>query len=86
MDILRDKEGLSNIRLIVLVFMVLTGIAAALLYFPPIPTKTEPEKTSGDMTFTDGAGNPLSGSIELRGDGVSSGLKPNVNYISWTAR
>ncbi|MBU4491175.1 MAG: hypothetical protein KKD69_01785, partial [Euryarchaeota archaeon] len=83
MDILQDREGRSNIRLIVLVFMVLSGIAAALLYFPPILTKTEPEKSSGDLTFTDGAGNPLTGALTLSGEGVSSGSKPNVNLISW---
>lgn len=84
MDVLRNKEGRSNIRLIIFVFVVLSGIVAALLYFPPIPTRTEPEKTSGDITFLDGAGNPISGAIELIGAGVSSGLKPNVNFISWT--
>ena len=41
-------------------------------------------RTSGDLTFTDSAGNPLNGIIELSGTGVSSGLKPNVNSISWT--
>ncbi len=85
MDVLRDKDGLSNIRLIILVFVVLSGIAAALLYFPPISTRTAPLKTSGEITFIDGAGNPLGGAISLSGDGVSSGPpKPNVNLISWT--
>jgi PGF-pre-PGF domain-containing protein len=84
MDVLRDKAGLSNIRLIILVFVVLSGIAAALLYFPPILTHTEAQKTSGEITFTDSAGNPLTGAISLSGDGVSSGPpKPDVNLISW---
>ncbi|MFZ3060894.1 MAG: carboxypeptidase regulatory-like domain-containing protein, partial [Candidatus Methanoperedens sp.] len=85
MDVLRDKAGLSNIRLIILVFVVLSGIAAALLYFPPISTRTAPLKTSGEIKFMDSAGNPLSGAISLSGEGVSSGPpKPNVNLISWT--
>ncbi len=85
MDVLRDKEGLSNVRLIILVFVVLSGIAAALLYFPPIPTRTEALKTSGEITFADSAGNPLSGAMTLSGEGISSGPpKPNVNLISWT--
>lgn len=84
MDVLRDKAGLSNIRLIIFVFVVLSGIAAALLYFPPILTHTEAQKTSGEITFTDSAGNPLTGAISLSGDGVSSGSpKPDVNLISW---
>ncbi|MDP2844727.1 MAG: hypothetical protein Q8N79_01450, partial [Candidatus Methanoperedens sp.] len=84
MDVLRDKEGRYNIRHIILVFVVLSGIAAALILYPPIPTKTDPDKTSGDITFTDSGGNPLTGGIELSGAEVSSGLKPNVNFISWT--
>ncbi|MCX9026032.1 MAG: hypothetical protein OIN85_08070, partial [Candidatus Methanoperedens sp.] len=84
MDILRDRAGLSKTRLIILVFVVLSGIAAALLYFPPVPTRTEALKTSGEITFTDSAGNPLTGAISLSGDGVSSGPpRPNVNLISW---
>jgi hypothetical protein len=84
MDILRDKDGRSNIRLIILVFAVLTGIVAALLYFPPILTRTGEVKTSGDITFLDGIGNPLSGTIEISGAGISGGQKSNVNYVSWT--
>ncbi|MCZ7406029.1 MAG: cytochrome c3 family protein [Candidatus Methanoperedens sp.] len=84
MDILRDRAGLSKTRLIILVFVVLSGIAAALLYFPPILTHTEAQKTSGEITFIDSAGNPLTGAISLSGDGVSSGPpRPNVNLISW---
>lgn len=84
MTILRDKTGRANIRLIVLVFAVLSGIAAALLYFPPVPTRTEPEKTSGDITFTDSSGIPLGGTISISIAGELQRPQENANFISWT--
>ncbi len=82
MDVLRDKEGHSNIRLIILVFVVLTGIVAALLYFPPILTRTEEKRTSGDITFTDGMGNLLSGT--LTGSVAGTSLEPaNAYDVRW---
>ncbi len=84
MDILQDREGHSNIRLIILVFVVLTGIVAALLYFPPIPTKTEPGKTSGEITFLDGTGNPLGCVLQTSVDGEPQQSQKNVNFIRWT--
>ncbi|MCX9075464.1 MAG: hypothetical protein OIN88_12565, partial [Candidatus Methanoperedens sp.] len=73
MKLLQEKNGLVGIRFIVLAFTVLICIAAALLFYPPISTRTAEEPTSGDVTFTDRAGNPLEGTFELSGVGVSSG-------------
>ena len=83
MKLLQEKNGLVGIRFIVLAFTVLICIAAALLFYPPISTRTAEEPTSGDVTFTDRAGNPLEGTFELSGVGVSSGSKSNYNFITW---
>ncbi len=84
MKLLREKDGHANIRLIVLVFVVLSGIAAALLFYPPITTRTAEERSSGDVAFIDRTGNPLGGRLEISGAGISSGEKSNVNFISWS--
>ncbi|MDO9097808.1 MAG: hypothetical protein Q7U60_06780, partial [Candidatus Methanoperedens sp.] len=82
MIVLQDNKKISKRiypRLIVPVFFVLSLSLAALYY-----VSTAEEKTSGDITFTDSAGNPLMGAVELSGAGISSGLKTDVSYISWT--
>lgn len=83
MSVLRDKTGHANIRHVILTFIILSGLAAAFLYYPPIPTRTAEELTQGDITFTDSAGNPISGAIGLSGSGISGGYKENVNFIKW---
>ncbi|MFZ3059177.1 MAG: hypothetical protein WA102_05495 [Candidatus Methanoperedens sp.] len=62
--------------------IVLSLLVVAVLYFSSIGVIEK--RTSGDITFTDSAGSPLNGAIELSGAGMSSGLKPNINSISWT--
>ncbi|MDD5474107.1 MAG: hypothetical protein PHU34_08150 [Candidatus Methanoperedens sp.] len=62
--------------------IVLSLLVVAVLYIPSIGIIEK--RTSGDITFTDSAGSPLNGAIELSGAGMSSGLKPNINSISWT--
>ena len=83
MSVLRDKTGHVNIRQVILTFIILSGLAAAFLYDPPIPTRTAEELTQGDITFTDRAGNPISGAIGISGSGISGGYKDNVNFIKW---
>lgn len=37
MSVLGDKTGHANIRHVILAFIILSGLAAAFLYYPPIP-------------------------------------------------
>ncbi len=82
--LLPEKDGHADIRLMVLAFVVLSGIAAALLFYPPVYTRTAEGRTSGDVTFIDSTGNPLEGILEISGAGITSGPKSNVNFISWS--
>ncbi len=83
MRLIWDNRGRTNVRLIMLVFAVLSGIAAAILYFPPLLTSTSEEPTRGDITFIDGAGNPLRCILEISGDGVKSVRKENASFVRW---
>ena len=83
MSVLGDKTGRANIRHVILTFIILSGLAAAFLYYPPIPTRTAEELTRGDITFTDISGNPISGAIGISGSGITGGYKENVNFIKW---
>lgn len=68
------------IKRFILVFLVLSAVIAALLYYPPVPTRSEPGKTSGKIIFT-----PQGGIIEVSGaEGASSGPNPNKNEVRWT--
>ncbi|MDD5615117.1 MAG: cytochrome c3 family protein [Candidatus Methanoperedens sp.] len=84
MSVLGDKTGHANIRHVILTFIILSGLATAFLYYPPIPTRTAEELTHGDITFADISGNPISGAIGISGSGISGGYKENVNFIKWT--
>ncbi|MDP2753595.1 MAG: hypothetical protein Q8P40_04310 [Nitrospirota bacterium] len=60
-------------------FLVLSAIITALLYYPPIPTRSEPGKTSGEIIFT-----PQGGIIEVSGaEGASSGPS-TANRVTWS--
>jgi len=75
MSVLQDKTGHANIRHVILTFIILTGLAAAFLYYPPIPTRTAEELTQGNITFTDSAGDPISGAIGISGSGISAAIR-----------
>ncbi len=80
----RDFKRHANIKNTLLIFVMLSVLAIALLYFLPIPTRAGGEKlTSGDITFTDGSGNPLNGKIEINGAGISGNHKEGASYVSW---
>src|SRR5574341_131033 len=83
LSVVRDCAGRANIRLLILVFVVLMGIAVALVYNPPIPTRSEEKRTKGDITFIDGQGNPLSGTLSISISGKPEKPRENVNFISW---
>ncbi|MCZ7397010.1 MAG: hypothetical protein O8C59_00640, partial [Candidatus Methanoperedens sp.] len=84
MKLLSKNEGHANIRLIVLIYVVLSGIAVAFLFYPPVSTRSAEERTSGDVTFLDSSGNPFGGILEISGGEITSGPKPDVNFISWS--
>lgn len=83
MSVLRDKTGHANIRHVILTLIIISGLAAAFLYYPPVFTRSAEELTQGDITISDSTGNPVSSAIGISGSGISGGYKENVNFIKW---
>lgn len=81
-NILQDEAGRINLRIIVLVSIILSGVVMAVLYFPPLPISAK-ESTSGDIAFVDSAGNALIGAIEISSAGTPGMYNENVNFVSW---
>ncbi|MBU4223386.1 MAG: hypothetical protein KKD46_06890, partial [Euryarchaeota archaeon] len=81
MSVLRDKTGHANIRHVILTFIILSGLAAAFLYYPPIPTRTAEELTQGDITFTDSAAKEW-GRLKTRVDTKDNIITASVDSLS----
>ncbi len=83
MSFIKDKDGSLNIRLIILLIVIMTGVVAAIFYFPPVPTQTAEALTNGSIIFTDKTGNVLPGTIEVSIAGATKETKENVNSVNW---
>ncbi|HEY9245258.1 MAG TPA: hypothetical protein VIO11_00275, partial [Candidatus Methanoperedens sp.] len=78
-----DKAQGANLRFIIFVLIILSSMAIVMLYIDPIRTLTEEKKTSGNLTFIDGRGNPIAGTMEISISGTLTDKRPKVNSITW---
>jgi hypothetical protein len=79
----KNKAARACIRLSVPVLIVLLVLVASVLIIYSTPVLTEEKRTSGNLTFTDRAGIPVSGTIEISMTGAPPGGRSNVNSITW---
>ncbi len=77
------KAARAVIRLSVPLLLILVVLIASILIIYSIPVLTEEKRTSGNLTFTDRAGIPVSGTIEISMTGAPSGGRPDVNTVMW---
>ncbi len=77
------KAARAVLRLSVPLLLILVVLIASILIIYSIPVLTEEKRTSGNLTFTDRAGIPVSGTIEISMTGAPSGGRSDVNTVMW---
>lgn len=79
----KNKAARAGTRLSTPLLIVLLVMVASVLIIYSTPVLTEEKRTGGNLTFTDSAGIPVSGTIEISMTGAPSGGRSNVNSITW---
>ena len=80
----KNNASRAGIRLSVPLLIVLLVLIASVLIIYSTPVLTEEKRTSGNLSFTDGAGSLINGAIEISMTGAPSGGRSNVNSITWS--
>ncbi len=79
----KNKAARARIKLLLSLLIVLPVLFMSVLIIYSIPALTEAKRTSGNLSFTDGAGSLIYGSIEISMTGAPPGGRSNVNSITW---
>ncbi|MDP2844905.1 MAG: hypothetical protein Q8N79_02370, partial [Candidatus Methanoperedens sp.] len=77
------KSARTGIRVSLPLLILVLVIVTSVLIIYSTPVLTIEKRTSGNLTFTDGTGDLLSGTIEISMIGAPPGRKSNVNSITW---
>jgi hypothetical protein len=85
MRILRKNRYIqTRKRSFISVVILLLSAAGVFMMLHPVPTLTQEKSTSGKITFFDGDGNPLYGTMEITMADGSGGQESNVHSITWS--
>lgn len=79
----KNKSARTGIRVSLPLLILVLVIVASVLIIYSTPVLTIEKRTSGNLTFIDGAGDLVSGTIEINMIGAPPGRKSNVNSITW---